>query len=100
MPLAVSSASRSTSISLAVMSMSLIGSAAMRTQRGGASASRTAARIRSRNWLALAKNSGADQRTMSSPGTCDASGIALDVVPAGHARARGRGSRSTAPTRA
>ena len=47
---------------------------ARRAPIGGVADAATSSRIRSRNRLALAKKSGADQRTMSSPGTCSASG--------------------------
>ena len=73
-PAAFSSWSRSRSIAPAVVSMSVIGSAATRTHCGGGVEAFTSSRMRSRNWFALAKKSGADQRTISSPGTCSASG--------------------------
>ena len=97
MPAAFSSRSRSASIAPAVVSMSVIGSAATRTQRGGGVEAFTSSRIRSRNWFALAKNSGADQRTMSRPGTCSRVRVALDVVVAGDARGLARAPPSRAP---
>ena len=68
-------------MSAAVVSTSVIGSAAMMIHRGGGS---VAARLRiaSRNVRALAKNSGASNRKMTQPGSCSAAGCILDVVVA------------------
>ena len=60
-------------MSAAVVSTSVIGSAATTIQRGrGSAAARR--RIWSRNVRALAKNSGASKRKITRPGSCSASG--------------------------
>ena len=60
-------------MSAAVVSTSVIGSAAMTIQRGRGSAA-ASARIWSRNVRALAKNNGASKRKITRPGICSASG--------------------------
>ena len=72
-------------MSAAVVSTSVIGSAAITIHcgRGSAAASR---RIWSRNVRALAKNSGASKRKITSPGSCSASGCSSAVVLSGHPR--------------
>ena len=64
----------SASMSAAVMSISVTGSAATRTQRVGVGAAATAASTCSRNCSAFAKNSGASQRNSTRPSICRASG--------------------------
>ena len=60
-------------MSAAVVSTSVIGSAATTIQVGGGSAA-ASLRICSRNVRALAKKSGASKRKMTSPGSSSASG--------------------------
>ena len=60
-------------MSAAVVSTSVIGSAATRIQAGGGSAA-ASRRTSSRNVEEFAKMSGASNRYTTSPGTCSASG--------------------------
>ena len=73
MPAALSSSSSASSMSAAVVSTSVIGSAAMTIQRGRGSAA-ASARMWSRNVRALANNNGASKRKITRPGICSASG--------------------------
>ena len=71
---ASSDAISSASMSAAVMSISVTGSAATTTQRVGVGGGGDRASTCSRNSSALAKNSGASQRNRTSPSTWRASG--------------------------
>ena len=71
-------------MSAAVVSTSVMGSAATMIHLGGGSA-RASARTCSRNVRALAKNSGASNRKMTQSGSCSASRVAAHVVVPGHA---------------